>query len=157
MSSEPKWLTADERSAWLATAAMITRLPAALDAQLQADAGLGLYEYLVMAILSEQPDRTMQMSDIARATSASLSRLSHTASRLERQGFLQRARCPGPGRRTLATLTDDGYAKVVASAPGHVAHVRHLLIDAVDPDDLAALRRSCEAVLERIDPTDTCG
>jgi hypothetical protein len=49
-------------------------------------------------------------------------------------------------------LTDAGLAKVVAAAPGHVARVRHLLVDAVPADDLAALRRIGEIVLERIDP-----
>ena len=56
------WLTPDERAAWLALAGMVVRLPAALDAQLQRDAGLSFYEYMVMAMLSEQPDWTLRMT-----------------------------------------------------------------------------------------------
>lgn len=152
--SDERWLDADERAAWLAANALIVRLPAALDAHLQRTAGLSLFEYMVMAVLSEQPDRTLQMSDIAAAASASLSRLSHVAGRLERQGFLRRDRLPGAGRRTSATLTDEGYAKVVATAPGHVAAVRELLIDAVTPEDLAALRRIGTTVAHLVDPHD---
>lgn len=146
--AEPRWLTPVEREAWLATAAIIIKLPAALDAQLQADAGLSFFDYMVMAALSEREDRTMQMSEIAGFTSASLSRLSHTAKRLEQQGFLVRTQVPGPGRRTNATLTEAGYAKVVASAPGHVANVRRLLIDAVSAEQLVALGQVGRQVLD---------
>lgn len=151
-SDRVEWLDSDEHAAWLAVAALIVKLPAALDAQLQRDSGLSFFEYMVMAVLSEQPDRSLQMSEIARGASASLSRLSHTAKRLERQGYLRRTRCGGPGRRTTATLTQAGYDKVVASAPGHVATVRQLLVDAAGPGDLEALRRVGSAVLARVDP-----
>lgn len=146
------WLNADERAAWLAVAALIVKLPAELDAQLQRDAGLSFFEYMVMAVLSEQPDRSLQMSEIARLASASLSRLSHTAKRLERQGYLRRTRCGGPGRRTTATLTQAGFDKVAEAAPGHVATVRRVLVDAVDPGELETLRVVGGAVLARIDP-----
>lgn len=153
---EPRWLDEDELAAWMAAAALIIKLPGALDAQLQAVQGLTFFEYMVLAVLSEQPDRTLQMSDIAAATSSSLSRLSHVAKRLEAQGFLRRERVPGAGRRTNAVLTDLGFTKVAAAAPGHVARVRHLLIDVVPADDLAALRRIGETVLGRIDPDRSC-
>lgn len=150
------WLSADERDAWLAIAALTVKLPAALDAQLGADAGLSLFEYMVMAVLSEQPDRTMQMSDVARFSSASLSRLSHTAKRLENQGYLERTRCPGAGRRTNATLTEAGYAKVVATAPDHVAEVRRLLIDVLSTSQLSVLRDIGRAVLAQLEPDGRC-
>lgn len=141
-----RWLTAEERSAWLAVAGLVIKLPGALDGQLQADSELSFFEYLVLAVLAEQPDHSMQMSEIAEFASGSLSRLSHTAKRLEAQGLLVRAQLPGHGRRTSATLTEAGYAKVVAAAPGHVEHVRRLVIDAIDPADLAALARVGAAV-----------
>lgn len=151
-----RWLTPDERAAWLAVAALVVKLPNALDAQLQTDQQLSFFEYMVLAALSEQEDRTLQMSDIAAATSASLSRLSHTVTRLERQGFVRRVRAPGPGRRTNAVLTDLGHAKVVTSAPGHVTRVRDLLIDAITAEQLQVLRRVGDQVLARIDPDHSC-
>lgn len=151
MTEEPRWLSPQEREAWLATSALMVTLPAALDAQLQRDADLSFFEYMVLAVLAEQPDRTMQMSDIAAFASGSLSRLSHTAKRLERDGYLTRCKVPGPGRRTHATLTDAGHAKVVRTAPGHVAEVRRLLVDNVAPDDLAVLARVGKAITRRLD------
>ena len=150
--NEPRWLSPEERSAWLAVAALMAQLPAALDTQLQADEQLSFFEYMVMAALSEQADRTMQMSVIAAVTSSSLSRLSHTAKRLEDQGFLRRERVAGPGRPTNAVLTDRGFAKVVAAAPGHVGQVRRLLIDNLDPAQLEALRQIGHLFLDRIEP-----
>ena len=152
MTDEVRWLTSNEREAWLAVAAMMMSLPKALDAQLQSDAGLSFFDYMVLAVLAEHADRTMQMSDIAAFSSGSLSRLSHAAARLEQQGLLTRAPVPGPGRRTNATLTEAGYQKVVAAAPGHVMHVRRLLIDDAGPDDLAALARIGHLLATKLNP-----
>lgn len=147
----PRWLDAEERAAWLSLAGVIVRLPAALDRQLQRDAGLSLFEYMTLAMLSEQPDRTLRMSDLAAATDASLSRLSHVAKRLERQGLLRRAPDPDNGRYTNAILTDAGMDLVVASAPGHVAAVRELVIDPLSPAQLGQLRAAGERILARVE------
>ncbi|HNI71674.1 MAG TPA: MarR family transcriptional regulator [Marmoricola sp.] len=151
---EVQWLSPDERAAWMATAALIVRLPGALDAQLQRDHDLCFFEYMILAMLSERSDCSLQMSDLAAATSASLSRLSHAVKRLEGNGFVRRERLPGAGRRTRAIITDAGMEKIQQAAPGHVQMVRDLLIDAVATEDLAALRRVGERVLHQIDPDD---
>jgi DNA-binding MarR family transcriptional regulator len=130
----------------------MTTLPAALDARLRQEADLTFIEYMVLAVLSERADRTMQMSDIAAGVSASLSRLSHVVTRLEKRGLLCRARIPGSGQRTNATLTDAGYAKVVATAPGHVTAVRDYFVDALEPSDLATMQRIGKGVAKRINP-----
>lgn len=147
-----QWLDDDERAAWLATAALMITLPAALDTRLRRDSDLAFFEYLVLSVLSEREERTMQMSEIAAGVSASLSRLSHVVTRLEKRGLICRGRLPGSGRRTSATLTDTGYATVVAAAPGHVAAVREYLLDTLERADLATLRRIGIAVAGRVDP-----
>jgi DNA-binding MarR family transcriptional regulator len=141
------WLSPDEQAAWRPIAALIFRLPAALDAQLQKDAGISHFEYLVLSSLSEAPGRTLRMSDLAALASGSLSRLSHVVTRLEKRGWVRRAPCPGDGRYINAVLTDDGWAKVVATAPGHVAAVRKLLVDALPPQELSDLGAISEHVL----------
>ncbi|MCK5927101.1 MarR family transcriptional regulator [uncultured Nocardioides sp.] len=156
MTDDVPWLSAEERGAWTALAAVVIKLPGVLDAQLQRDAQLSFFEYMIMAVLSEKEGRSDQMSEIAAATNASLSRLSHAVSRLERAGWIERERLPGAGRRTRAILTDAGYDAVVAAAPGHVRRVRELVVDVVDPDGLAALRQVCEQVLAQIDPERGC-
>jgi DNA-binding MarR family transcriptional regulator len=82
-----------------------------------------------MAGLSEAPERTRRMSDIAAFADGSLSRLSQVVSRLERKGWVRRSPDPTDGRYTLATLTGAGWDKVVETAPGHVGDVRRLVFD----------------------------
>ena len=134
-----EWLTDEQQAAWRPVAALMMRLPAALDAQLQKDAGITQFDYLVLSALSEADDRTLRMSELAALASGSLSRLSHVVSRLENKGWVRREPCPGDGRFINAVLTDAGWEKVLATAPGHVAAVRKLVLDALTPAEFYEL------------------
>jgi DNA-binding MarR family transcriptional regulator len=149
-TEEPRWLEPEEQATWLAMIKMLTRLPAALDADLQHHAGLSFFEYQVLAGLSMKADRRARMSELAEFSACSLSRLSHTARRLESKGWLYRVPDPTDGRYTLAVLTDAGWEKVVATAPGHVAEVRRLLIDALTQTQYKQLRQISERVTDAI-------
>jgi DNA-binding MarR family transcriptional regulator len=146
-----RWLDDEERAAWLGVMAVILKLPAALDSQLTRSAQLTLFEYLLLARLSEQPERRLRMSTLATLTNGSLSRLSHVADRLEKRGLLYRERDPENGRYMMAILTPAGYELVVKAAPGHVQKVRELLIDALSPDQLRALQDAGAHVLAQLD------
>src|ERR1700733_11585213 len=134
-----EWLTDEQQAAWRPFIALLLRLPAALDAQLQRDAGITNFDYLVLSGLSEAPGRTLRMSELAATANSSLSRLSHVVNRLEAKGWVRRE--PGPGDRRFinAVLTDAGWQKVVATAPGHVAAVRHLLVDVLSEEEFGRL------------------
>jgi DNA-binding MarR family transcriptional regulator len=147
---EARWLSADERAAWMPFASVLFRLPAALDTQLQRDAGLSHFEYMVLASLSEAPRRTLRMSDLAALASGSLSRLSHVVSRLEMRGWVRRESCPSDGRYTNAILTDDGFRKVAEAAPGHVLAVRALVIDALTGRQLRQLEDISDCINRRL-------
>ena len=134
-----EWLTDEQQAAWRPFIALLLRLPAALDAQLQRDAGITNFDYLVLSGLSESPNRTLRMSELAAIANSSLSRLSHVVSRLETRGWVRREPCPGDGRFINAVLTDEGWQKVVETAPGHVAAVRALLVDTLDEADFQTL------------------
>jgi DNA-binding MarR family transcriptional regulator len=136
---QPRWLDPEERRAWLALVGLITLVPSALDAQLLRDSGMTSFEYLVMAALSEQSDRTLQLKQLGMLANGSLSRLSHVVTRLEGRGWVVRSQDPSNGRVTLATLTDVGYLEVVKAAPGHVEEVRRLIFDALTPGQVSAL------------------
>ena len=150
-ATAPKWLTPAQLEAWQALTLLLARLPTALEAQLQRDSQLSYIEYYALAALSEQPDRMMRMSELAMLTNAELSRLSHLITRLQKRGYVRREPDPDDGRYTNAVLTDAGYDLVVAAAPGHVAAVRELVIDALDDTALAALQKSAERIIARID------
>src|SRR4051812_8925102 len=147
-----KWLTDEERVAWVRLAAVLELLPGVLDTQLRRDAGLSHFEYFVLAMLSEAPERTLRMTSLADRTNATLPRLSHVVRRLEDRGLVRRFPCPQDGRATNAQLTDAGWTTVVDAAPGHVANVREQVIDALDGEQVRQLGEIAEAILGRIDP-----
>jgi DNA-binding MarR family transcriptional regulator len=147
----PRWLTGDEEAAWRAIVQLMVKLPWVLECQLQQDAGLSFTEYHVLARLSEDSEHTLRMSELAMLTNASLSRLSHLVKRLESRGLVRRKADPADGRFTNAILTKAGYKLLVASAPGHVARVRSIVIDALSSTELRQLHDAAERLLSRID------
>ena len=145
---EPRWLTDDEQRAWRRFIEVLVRVPAALEGQLQRQAGLTHMGYLVLATLSEREDRRLPMSRLAKKASASLSRLSHVVARLEAQGLVHRERDPEDGRVQIAVLTDEGFKKIVAAAPGHVETVQQLVFDRLSLAQVRQLGKLCDALLE---------
>ncbi len=152
MEPTTRWLDADELVTWKRLVAVVELLPGVLDAQLRRDSGLTHFEYFVLAMLSEAPERTLRMTNLAQRTNATLTRLSHVVRRLEDRGLVERFPCREDGRATNARLTGTGWDAVVAAAPGHVATVRAEVIDALTPEQVDQLSQIAEAVLRRLDP-----
>lgn len=152
MSEGTRWLHEDELSSWIRLTAVLELLPGVLDSQLQHDAQLTHFEYFVMAMLSEAPERTLRMTVLAARTNATLPRLSHVVKRLEQRGFVERRQATDDRRATDATLTEAGWDKVVASAPGHVAMVREAVLDPLGDERVRQLGDICGAILATIDP-----
>ena len=141
------WLYDDQQRDWRALVALMMTLPAALDARLKRDAGVNVFEYQVLAGLSEAPERTLVLSDLALLSQGSLSRLSHAITRLERSGWVERRSCSDRGgRRTEARLTDAGLAWLEEIAPGHACEARRLVIDVLTPEQLVALGDAARAI-----------
>jgi DNA-binding MarR family transcriptional regulator len=145
------WLSASELAAWLSIVRLVTRLPWAMDAQLQRDANLSLVEYMTMAMLSGAPDWTIRMSELAESTSTSLSRLSHLVRRLEVRGYVRREPDPTDGRFTNAILLPAGMRHLEDAAPGHVAYVRRLVVDNLTGERLRRFAQDAERIVQRMD------
>lgn len=145
-----KWLTGEQQEAWLTLIALVTRLPAALDAQLQRDSALTHFEYFVLAALSDAPDHKLQLSVLAQRANASLSRLSHVITKMEKADWVRREVIRG-SRGSNAVLTDEGMAKVVDAAPSHVASVQALLFEGLDAVQVAQLSSLSNAMLTQLD------
>jgi DNA-binding MarR family transcriptional regulator len=150
--SEDVWLSDEQQRAWVKFIAVVELLPGVLDTQLQRDSDLTHFEYFTLAMLSEAPERTFRMTALASATNSTLPRLSHVVSRLEKRGFIERMPCPDDRRATNAHLTDEGWQKVVATAPGHVSTVRDNVIDPLNAQDVADLNRIMGKMLIKLDP-----
>ena len=150
--TETRWLSDDEQRSWVRFAAVLELLPAALDLQLTRDEHLTHFDYFTLAMLSETSGRTLRTSALAARTNATLPRLSRVLTRLEEAGFVARTPCPEDRRATNVTLTDAGWDKVVQAAPGHVEHVRSLVLDALTPAQIEQLGEISAALLTKLDP-----
>lgn len=142
----PRWLDDEQQAAWRAYLFATQAMQSSLDRQLARDAGMAHSVYLVLAMLSEAPDRTLSMGVLAEMVRSSPSRLSHAVAKLESQGWVIRARRPDNARVVVATLTDAGFAQLEQVAPLHVEHVRQVLFDRLSPEQVTQLREIFEAV-----------
>ena len=151
-TAEPRWLSDEEQQTWRGFLAVNQLLFEALDRQLQADVRMSHGYYRLLAMLSEAPNRSLRMSELAEVTNSSQSRVSHAVARLEEAGWIRRERATDDKRGNLAVLTDVGYEVVVRTAPGHVAEVRANLFDLLTEAQVRHLFEICSAVLDKLDP-----
>jgi len=140
-AAEPRWLTADEQTSWRAFIDAIRLFSAEIDRELQRDSGLNHAYYQILVTLSEAPDRTMRMSELAALTLTSRSRLSHAVARLEEAGWVERRSCPSDKRGSFAVMTAAGFAVLESAARGHVEAVRRNLFDVLSTDEVRELGR----------------
>src|SRR3954447_26666084 len=134
-----RWLDADQQASWRAFAVGVTLLLDRLDADLQRTFDLSLTEYKILVRLSERPERSMRMAQLADALAHSRSRVTHTVARMQNAGLVLRSTSPEDGRGIVCRLTERGHDVLVEAAPVHVQGVRHYLVDIADRDDFAAL------------------
>ncbi|MFV0320109.1 MAG: MarR family winged helix-turn-helix transcriptional regulator [Microbacterium sp.] len=139
-----------ESRAWLAVIGTAELLPAALDAQLQADAGMTHFEFIVLSVLHQSgPQR---LTDLATMTNATLPRLSKVVSRLTARGLVARTAVEDDRRAVSVQLTGAGRRTLVRAVPRHIALVRELVIDRLTPVQLEALASALEPVVATLDP-----
>jgi DNA-binding MarR family transcriptional regulator len=146
-----RWLTDTQQRSWRAFLLGVTLLMERIDRDMREKHGLSQAEYELLVRLSEAPAHELRMAELADSVKNSRSRITHTIRRLEEAGFVVRRACASDGRGVQAVLTEEGYAKLVAAAPDHVATVRDSLIDVVDAADLEAIGRAFRAVADRLE------
>ena len=150
MTADTRWLDDDEQRTWRALLSAQRLLTDRLERQLQRDAGLPHAYYEILVRLSEAPDRTLRMSQLADSSLSSRSRLSHAVARLEAAGWVRRTACAEDRRGSFAELTDSGLAKLQDAAPGHVEAVRTNLFDPLSREQQRALHEISEALVAHL-------
>jgi DNA-binding MarR family transcriptional regulator len=148
----PRWLDNDERRVWLAWVFATRLLWGELERDLQRDAAMPFSYYEILVMLSESPEQTLRMSELADATQSSRSRLSHAIARLEGLGWVERRGCNVDRRGSYAVLTPAGFAALEAAAPAHVESVREHLFDQLSPEQQEQLGAICDTLLEHLLP-----
>lgn len=151
-ASEARWLSDEESDTWRAVWTLMTWLPARLATQMSANSDMALVEYQALSQISMAPERTMRLSELGAVANMNLSHLSRVVTRLEREGYVRRFTDPTDGRYTLATLTEAGWERVQAAAPGHVEAVRHYLFDGLTAEEARALGAAAAKVADALEP-----
>jgi len=153
---EVRWLSPAEQETWRAFLAATRLLYDELERQLQEEAGIPRTYFEILVTLSEAPNRTVRMRDLADLTRSSKSRLSHAVSRLEEMGWVERLSCANDRRGALAHLTDKGFAVLEAAAPGHATAVRRYVFDRITPEQSDELGRILAVIRDGLDAEGRC-
>jgi DNA-binding MarR family transcriptional regulator len=148
--TDTPWLNAEQQRIWRAFLGGITVLLDQLDRDLRTQHDLSMGEYEILVRLSEAPDRSIRMAELAAAIAHSRSRVTHTISRLERDGIVRRDHCSEDGRGVSAVLTDHGYSVLEKAAHTHVRGVHDYLIENAPTEDFAAVGRVMERVIKTL-------
>lgn len=149
--AEPRWLTDGEQRAWRAYLRASRLIEEALDRDLQSH-GVQLSEYEIISMLSETPGRRLRMSSLADLVVQSRSRLTHTATRLEKRGWVMREPCLADKRGVELVLTPAGLEAVRQMARVHVESVRRTVIDPVTPEQFEALGMAMDIIRTSLAP-----
>jgi DNA-binding MarR family transcriptional regulator len=145
-----RWLSDDQQLDWRAYIVGTTLLLDTLDRELRQEHGISLAEYEILVRLSESPDHTLRMAQIASSVRHSRSRVTHTVSRMEKAGWLERREAPGDGRGVDAVMTPSGWELLQAAAHTHVTGVREHFVDVASPEDFKALGRVMKAATDKL-------
>lgn len=147
-----RWLSEGQQRDWRAFLSVLNILPLQFSKVLQENFGLSLSDYEILVRLSESEDRALRMSELAAATLASRSRLSHQVDRLERAGYVSRRACLDDRRGAWAEMTDAGWELLVKAAPLHVESVREHLVDVLTDEEFQILGKISNKVLDQVTP-----
>ncbi|MBA0126041.1 MarR family transcriptional regulator [Haloechinothrix sp. YIM 98757] len=148
MNEGVRWLTEDEQRVWRKYLAATSMLSEYLERRMQQDAGIPHTYYEVLVSLSEAPECTLRMSELAVRSRFSRSRLSHAVTKLEAKGWVVRTSCPSDKRGAWATLSEQGRAVLEAAAPDHVEAVRKALFDVLDAEQVHRLGEITGAIID---------
>ncbi len=149
-TTDTPWLTPEQQHVWRSFLSGSIVLSDRLDRDLRNAHGVSSPEYEILVRLSEAPNRSIRMAELADAVSHSRSRVTHTIARLEREGLVLRDQCSEDGRGVSAVLTDRGFSVLEEAAHTHVRGVHDYLVDNASPEEFAAIGRVMARVTEHL-------
>jgi DNA-binding MarR family transcriptional regulator len=114
---EPQ-LSDQQFEAWKAFLRAQAELIKTLDRELEAERGLPITVFDVLAQLS-QAGGQLRMSELADAVLLSRSGVTRLVDRMERDGLVRREACPTDRRASYATLTAEGERALKQAKPVH--------------------------------------
>ena len=154
MSTDVRWLNAEEQRLWRRWLRLNATLSATIHREMQDESGLSSPDFEVLVNLTDSPEGRVRVSDLACQMLWERSRLSHHVTRMERRGLVRRAGCAEDGRGAFIEITDQGRTTIERAAPGHVETVRRLVFDVLTDEEATQLESLVDKLLTRLDAAD---
>ena len=137
--------------AWYAMVQANTRLLERTNAELEAEAGLPLSWFEVLAQLSWAPESCSRMGELADDLLLSRGGVTRLIARMEDAGLVNREVPANDRRATFAHITDKGREAFERALPIHVANVEKYFHQHLDEEELEVLTRAMAKILRGLD------
>lgn len=144
-----------ELSTWRSLMVATRLLLDELDRALNAESGISMADYGLLARLEDAGEDGLRMSDLANLAVFSRSRISHAVDRLEQDGWVERRSCPTDRRGSYAALTDTGRLKLEQARPVHDETIRTHLLSKLSPSQAKTLNEVTEQIRASFGALDT--
>lgn len=132
-------------SAWSSLLRAHATLMRQLESDLEAETGLALADFDVLAQLADAGG-DLRMTDLAARALISRSGMTRRVARLVDDGLVRRAGAAQDGRGVVVALTDAGVARLSETAPAHARGIADYFVSRLDDEELAGLERSLQKV-----------
>lgn len=129
--------------------AVVSRAYPEIERTLKSQGLLGVHYHIFVA-LSDAPERTLRLSELAAGANMSQSRLTHRLRLLVERGEVTISDDPDDRRAKNATLTEAGFRRLEEIAPLHAEDVLRLIFDPLSPEQTKALADALSTVGEHL-------
>ncbi len=148
-TTEPRWLDETQQEAWRGLRAVMFRAFPEMERTLKAHDLLAIH-YHILAVLSNAPEQTLRLTELADAANTSQSRLTHRLRVLVARGEVAISEDPDDRRAKNATLTTAGRKRLEHLAPIHIEDVQRLIFDPLTPEQTKALANAMTTIADHL-------
>ncbi|MCG7450843.1 MarR family winged helix-turn-helix transcriptional regulator [Corynebacterium kefirresidentii] len=148
MPSQTRWLDDEEQELWRLLLGAVCKINRGMDETLKAGGEVSASEFAVLVALSEAPEQHLRLHELCTQLEWDRSRASHQVTRMEKRGLLYKEPDAVDARGINVCVTHVGLEHLRRAAPEHVESVRRMVFDHLQPEDVPALRRFFNGVLQ---------
>lgn len=148
MPSQTRWLDDEEQELWRLLLGAVRKINRGVDETLKAGGEVSASEFAVLVALSEAPEQHLRLHELCTQLEWDRSRASHQVTRMEKRGLLYKEPDAVDARGINVCVTHVGIEHLRRAAPEHVESVRRMVFDHLQPEDVPALRRFFNGVLQ---------
>ena len=148
MPSQTRWLDDEEQELWRLLLGAVRKINRGMDETLKAGGEVSASEFAVLVALSEAPEQHLRLHELCTQLEWDRSRASHQVTRMEKRGLLYKEPDAVDARAINVCVTHVGLEHLRRAAPEHVESVRRMVFDHLQPEDVPALRRFFNGVLQ---------